>query len=163
MDAVVTTSSGRLADAVREVNTEVINFVDGCPDERWAYKTAEEGKTLSMAGMHIAMAHLAIGRWVHRTASGLDITDTLHDFEKSNASDSCYHSDMSQPAVMERLPIYGAALERLVRDLSDEQLRTSGSFHKEPITTAEVVERIAVGHARGHLGHMASACRPAMT
>ena len=27
--------------------------------------------------MHIAMAHLAIGRWIHRIASGLDITDTL--------------------------------------------------------------------------------------
>ena len=153
----VTTSSGRLADAVRDVNGEVINFVEGCPDERWARKTAEEGWTLSMTGMHIATAHLSIGRMVQRAASGLDITDTLEDFEKSNALDSRYHSDMSQSAVVERLQIYGTALERLVRDLSDDQLSSPVSFHGTPMTAAEVVETVAVGHARGHLGHMASA------
>jgi uncharacterized damage-inducible protein DinB len=153
----VTTSSERLADAVRDANGEVINFVAACPDEQWAHKTAEEGWTLSMAGMHIATAHLSIGRMVQRAASGLDITDTLEDFEKSNASDSRYHSDMSQSAVVERLQIYGAALERLVRDLSDEQLSSAVSFHGTPMTAAEVVESVAVAHTRGHLGHMASA------
>jgi Mycothiol maleylpyruvate isomerase N-terminal domain len=158
MDQVaVTASSGRRADAVRDANIEVINFVEGCPDEQWAHRTAEEGWTLSMAGMHIATAHLSIGRMVQRAASGLDITDTLEDFEKSNASDSRYHSHMSQSAVVDRLRIYGAALERLVRDLSDEQLCSVVSFHGTPITAAELVETVAVAHARGHLAHMASA------
>jgi uncharacterized damage-inducible protein DinB len=153
----VTMSSDRLADAVRDANSEVIDFVEACPDGQWAHKTAEEGWTLSMAGMHIATAHLSIGRMVQRAASGLNITDTLEDFEKSNASDSRYHSYMNQSAVVERLQTYGAALERLVRDLSDEQLRNAVSFHGTPMTAAEVVETVGVGHARGHLAHMASA------
>ena len=47
--------------------------------------------------------------------------------------------------------------ERLVRDLSDEQLSSPVSFHGTPMTAAEVVETVAVGHARGRLAHMASA------
>jgi len=161
MDRVVgSVSSERLASSVRDINAEVIRFVEGCPSDQWARRTAEEGWTLSMAGMHIATSHLTIGRWVHRTASGLDITETLDEFEKSNASDSRYLSYMSQSEVVERLQIYGAALECLVRDLSDEQLSTAATFRGQPITAAEVVDRIAVGHARTHLDHMASACRP---
>jgi hypothetical protein len=158
MDQVVgAVSAERLADAVRDINAEVINFVEGCTSDLWARRTAEEGWTLSMTGMHIAGSHLAIGRWVHRTASALDITETLEDFEKSNGSDSRYQSYMSQAEVIERLRIYGAALERLVRDLSGDQLSTSGMHRGEPITAAQVVETIAVGHARGHLEHMVSA------
>jgi hypothetical protein len=67
---------------------------------------------------------------------------------------------VSQSAVVERLQIYGAALERQVRDLGDEQLRRSGRFHGEPITTAEVVERIAVGHGHGHLDPHGFRARP---
>jgi hypothetical protein len=70
---------------------------------------------------------------------------------------------MRQSAVVERLQIYGAALERIVRDLSDEQLNTSGSLRGRPVTTAQVVETIAVGHARDHLDHMASTCGHAIT
>ena len=151
------TSSGRLADAVSDANTEVIRFVESCPLEVWGRRTAEEDWTLSMAGCHIALSHLTVGRWVHRVASGLDITESLDDFEKSNATDARYNSDLSQSAVVERLRVYGRALERLVRDLSDEQLATSASFRGRPITAAEVVETIAIGHARGHLAHMASA------
>jgi Mycothiol maleylpyruvate isomerase N-terminal domain len=163
MDRVIVTTSSGLADAVRDVNAEVINFVGGCSDRQWAYKTAEEGWTLSMAGMHIAMANLAIATLVHRTASALDITDILEGFGKSNALDSRYHSDMRQSAVVERLQIYGAALERIVRDLSVEQINTLGSLRGRPITTAEVVETVAVGHARDHLDHMASTCGQAIT
>jgi hypothetical protein len=151
------TSSAALADAVRDVNTEVIGFVQRCLPEDWGRTTAEEGWTLSMTGAHIALSHLIIGRWVHRVASGLEITESLADFEKSNASDSRYNSHLSQAVVVERLEIYGAALERLVRDLSDQQLTTSASIRGRPITAAEVVEQIAIGHARAHLGHMASA------
>lgn len=150
-------SSGAIADAVRSANTDVIRFVEGCLPEDWGRTTAEEGWTLSMAGAHIALAHLIIGRWVHRVASGLEVTESLGDFEKSNASDSLYNSDLSQSVVVERLQIYGAALERLVRDLSHEQLTTSATIHGRPFTAAEVVETIAIGHARGHLAHMASA------
>jgi hypothetical protein len=85
MDPVIVTTSSGLADAVRDVNAEVINLVEGCSDRQWARKTAEEGWTLSMAGMHIAMANLAIATLVHRTASALGITDILEGFEKSNA------------------------------------------------------------------------------
>ena len=70
------TEAGILADAVRAVNAEVIEFVEGCPPGAWTQRTAEEGWTLSMAAAHIAIAHLAIAQWVHRVASGQDVTET---------------------------------------------------------------------------------------
>ena len=150
-------SSDRLADAVHDANAAVVRFVETCPPERWQCTTAEEGWTLSMAGAHIALAHLIIARWAHLVGSGLDITETLDDFAKSNASDSRFNSNLSQSAVIERLRVYGAALERIVRDMSEEQLNTSAYFHGSPVTATEVIENIAVGHARGHLAHMVAA------
>ncbi len=50
MNATATrTEAGVLADAVRAVNAEAIEFVEGCAPGAWTHTTAEEGWTLSMA------------------------------------------------------------------------------------------------------------------
>ena len=139
------------------MNAEVIEFIEGCPPGTWAYRTAAEGWTLSMAAAHIAVAHLGIAQWVHRVASGQDITETPTEWEALNASDVRYNSELSRSEVAERLRVYGAALERYVRGLSDDQLKTSAMWLGRAWTTAEVVRDIAVGHARGHLEHILGA------
>ena len=110
------TEAGILADAVRAVNAEAIEFVEGCAPGAWAQRTAEEGWTLSMAAAHIAIAHLAIAQWVHRVASGQDVTETPTEWVALNASDASYNSELSRSDVVERLRVYGGALERYVRD-----------------------------------------------
>ena len=158
MNATTTpTEAGILADAVRAVNAEAIEFVEGCAPGAWTHRTAEEGWTLSMAAAHIAIANLAVAQWVHRMASGQDITETPTEWEALNASDARYNSDLSRSEVVERLRIYGGALERYVRDLSDDQLEASAMWLGRAWTTAEVVREIAVGHARGHLEHILAA------
>jgi hypothetical protein len=116
-----------------------------------------------MAAAHIAIAHLAVAHWVHRVASGQDITETPTEWEALNASDARYNSELSRSEVVERLQVYGGALERYVRDLSDEQLKASAMWLGRAWTTAELVRDIAIGHASGHLEHIlvAANSRPA--
>jgi hypothetical protein len=151
------TEAGILADAVHAMNAEVIEFVEGCAPGAWTRTTAEQGWTLSMASAHIAIAHLAIAQWIHRVASSQDITETTADWDALNASDARYNSELSRSEVVERLRVYGAALERCVRDLSDDQLKASAVGLGRAWTTAEVVRDIAIGHARGHLKHILAA------
>jgi uncharacterized damage-inducible protein DinB len=153
------TEAGILANAVRDANTEVIKFVEGCSADAWARQTAEEGWTLSMAAAHIAIGHLGIARWLHRVASGQDITETPADWEIFNASDARYNSELSRHEVVERLRVYGAVLERFVRDLSDDQLTTSAMWLGRSWTTAEITRDIAIGHTRGHLAHIVDAAK----
>jgi hypothetical protein len=74
-----------------------------------------------------------------------------------NASDACYNSELTRSEVVERLRVYGGALERYVRDLSDDQLKASAMWLGRAWTTAELVRDIATGHARGHLDHILAA------
>ncbi|HTT91757.1 MAG TPA: DinB family protein [Acidimicrobiales bacterium] len=160
MNATAThTESGILADAVRDANAEVIEFVEGCSSDAWARRTAEEGWTMSMAAAHIAIGHLGIARWLHRVASGQDITETPADWEVLNASDARYNSELSPLEVVERLRVYGAALERYVRDLRYDQLTTSAMWLGRAWTTAEITRDIAIGHTRGHLAHLVDAAK----
>jgi hypothetical protein len=156
-DTTTPTEAGILADAVCALNAEAIEFVEGCAPGAWTQTTAEEGWTLSMAAAHIAIAHLAIAQWVHRVASGQDITETPTDWEALNASDARYNSELSRSEVVGRLRVYGGALERYVRDLSDDQLHASAMWLGRAWTTAEVVQDIAIRHARGHLEHILAA------
>ena len=151
--------AGILADAVRDANAEVIEFVEGCSSDAWARRTAEEGWTLSMAATHIAIAHLGIARWLHRVASGENITETPADWEILNVSDARYNSELSRPEVVQRLRVYGAALERYVRDLRDDQLATSAMWLGRAWTTAAITRDIAIGHTRGHLAHIVDAAK----
>jgi hypothetical protein len=151
------TEAGILADAVRAVNAEAIEFVEGCAPGAWTQTTAEEDWTLSMAAAHIAIAHLAIAGWVHRVASGQDVTETPTEWVALNASDARYNSELSRSDVIERLRVYGGALEHCVRDLSDDQLKASATWLGRAWTTAELVRDIAIGHARGHLEHILAA------
>jgi uncharacterized damage-inducible protein DinB len=158
MNATATSTEARiLADAVRTVNAEVIEFVEGCAPGAWTYTTAEEGWTLSMAAAHIAIAHIAIAGWVHRVASGQDVPETPTEWVALNASDASYNSELSRSEVVERLRVYGGALERYVRDLSDDQLKASAMWLGRAWTTAELVRDIAIGHAHGHLDHILAA------
>ena len=151
------TEAGILADAVRAANAEVIEFVEGCAPGAWKHTTAEEGWSLSMAAAHIAISHMAITQWVHRVASGQDIMDTPTEWEVLNASDARYNSELSRSEVVERLRVYGGALEHYVRNLSLDQLNASAMWLGRSWTTAEVVRDIAIGHARGHLEHILAA------
>jgi hypothetical protein len=87
-------------------------------------------------------------------ASGQDVTETPTEWVALNASDACYNSELSRSDVVERLRVYGRALERYVRDLSDDQLKASAMWLGRAWTTAELVRDIAIGHARGHLEHI---------
>jgi uncharacterized damage-inducible protein DinB len=149
--------AGALADAVREANAEAIKFVEECPPGAWTHRTAEQGWTLSMATAHIAIGHLVIARWLHKISSGQDIAHTLADSETFNASDARYNSELSRSEVVERLRVYGAALELYVRDLSDDQLGSSSMWLGRQWTIAEMVRDVAIGHARGHLAHIVAA------
>jgi hypothetical protein len=64
---------------------------------------------------------------------------------------------ISRSEVVERFRVYGAALERYVRDLSDDQLATSAMWLGRAWTTTEMTLDIAIGHTRGHLAHIVDA------
>ncbi len=94
---------------------------------------------------------------MHRVASGQDITETPTEWVALNASDARHNSELSRSEVVERLRVYGGALERYVRDLSDDQLQASAMWLGRTWTTAEIVRDVAIGHARGHLEHLIAA------
>ena len=157
MDNSITQPKAReLAGKFHEANAGVIAFVEGCPLKLWSCRTEEEGWTLSMAAAHIAIGHLVFARWLHRIACGLDMTETAADVDASNASDERYASALSQPEVAERLRIYGAALERFVTDLPEEQLASRAIGFGREWSTEDMV-REAIGHTQEHLEHMVAA------
>ncbi len=145
-----------LAETFREANVNVIGFVEACPGNAWSSRTREEGWTLSTAAAHIAMGHIVIARWLLMLGCGIDVAESAADIEALNASYERFTNALSQSEVSERLRVFGAALERSVTDLTQEQLESRAMCLGREWSSEEMVQE-AIDHTRGHLEHMMTA------
>lgn len=144
----------RLADELAALTAEVAEVVAGCSEEQWRRPCRNEGRTIGVVAFHIADGYryaLAIldaaisdgpyPDWVGRTVEqGATI----------NARQAAEHAGITREEVLALLHANATAADVFLRNLSDEQLDREPSFAPGR-TTADLVERILLGHPRAHL------------
>ena len=144
-----------LADQFAAAKNEMIATVEGCSDEQWHTKMADEGRPVAVVAHHVAGALRAVSGWVRTVASGQALPPELtHEFiDQTNAVHAQKHADPTQAEVVELLRKNGQAAEAMIRGLSDEELdRTTDSpfFADHPVPTRSIIKHVLTAHITNH-------------
>lgn len=144
----------QLATQQESVNEDVTNTVIDCTDEQWLQRCDGEGWSVGVVALHIAGAERFHANMIGVLASGetLPPRTSMDEIHEGNAANARDNADVTPVEVLDRLQPNGADAARQIRALRDNDLgRVAGTSLKHEMTVAEVVENMAIGHARRHL------------
>lgn len=143
----------QLADQFRELNAQVIVAVEECPDDQWTKPSIAENWPIAVVAHHIAIVNSGFAGMVERLASGETFTPTtgMDEIHESNARHAREYANVGKPEVLGKLRDGGSAVEAALRKIEDDRLDAhAGVFGGNPLTIAQVVEYVVIGHTAEH-------------
>jgi uncharacterized damage-inducible protein DinB len=144
----VTERAQVLADQLAQSNRELIHTVERLSDAQWKATTAEEGWSVGVVVHHVATGHGYLSGLVRKMADGDPVAVDRDAMHRANAEHAVQFADVTRASALALLRQNGAAATATVRGLDDTQLdRVGGSMG---MTTAQVIERVLIGHVRNH-------------
>lgn len=139
----------------KAVNDEVIELVEDCSDEEWRMLSAGENWPLCVVAHHIAIVHSPFAGMVERFARGETYTPEINmdEIHRMNAEHAREYANVGKDEVLEKLRSGGAEVEAALDRISDEQMdNPAGVYGGNPLTVAQVIDYVVIGHAAEHLG-----------
>jgi uncharacterized protein (TIGR03083 family) len=147
-----------LAQQFEQANHELIATVERLSDAQWRTKTAGEGWSVGVVAHHVAGGHKQIAGLAQLVASGQPVPAmNMEMFHQANAEHARQHADCTKAETLALLRQNGAAAAATVRGLGDAELDRTGSLLMGPMSAAQVIERILIGHVHEHHGSMRKA------
>ena len=150
-------SSNRALELARrfsEANDEVIVLTRDLTDDEWRMPCEREGRTVGQVVQHIAAGDRIIAGIVEAMAQGRELPvaarRTAAEGARYNERQAFRFADRSREDGLRLLRRNGAATDRLIASLTDDQLDRSIPTIEGPLTTAEEIEGGLVGHLRIH-------------
>lgn len=143
-----------LAAAFESANNAVIAAIEGCSNDQWQATCKSEGWSVAVAAHHVAASHTGIMGLAQLVADGKQVPAlTTEMFDAANAQHAREFANVSRDETLEVLRRDGASVASALRALADEQLDRSAPMAfagGQSWSTAEVIERILIGHPREH-------------
>lgn len=142
-----------LAQRLDQVNREVIDFVERCSDEDWRRQVPNEQRSVAYLCGHIALGYVAEGRALQLAISGQPLpTATPEELAQRNLQRWEQDPYPSRSVVVNRLRDDGKSLAEMIAGLGDADLARSFRYAWLPEMSVEAfIERVVLGHPRGHL------------
>ncbi|GAC1431001.1 MAG: hypothetical protein NVSMB65_04490 [Chloroflexota bacterium] len=147
----------QLAERFEQANGEAIAVVERLSDEQWSASCAGEGWPVGVVAHHIAASHAVLASRLRQFATGEGFTPRdMEAINQRNAVHAEQHATCTKPETLDLLRDGGAAVAAVVRSLDDDQLQHSAVWRAgvPPISVAQAIERIVIGHVLGHLESM---------
>jgi uncharacterized damage-inducible protein DinB len=146
-----------LAAQYEAVNDAIVETVSECTAEQWQRVTASEGWPVGVVAHHVSQVQ---GLFV-RVLAGLSSAEsslialTMKDINENNARHARDFAGVGKPETLEALRENGAALERQIRGLDNEQLaQRAFVIDGQELNGDQVIEFGVIGHFREHLESM---------
>lgn len=136
------------------VNDELVSIVAGCSDEQWRQITESEGWPVAVVAHHVAIVQRAFAGMVEKLAAGETYTPNvdMNEIDRLNAEHAREYANVGKPETLDPLRASRAAIAHLISGLSDTQLdHHAGVFGGNPLTVAQVLDYVVIGHAAAHL------------
>lgn len=150
----MSTRAEELARQFEQANGEVINTIEQLSDVQWQAPGEDEGRTVGITAHHIAVSHSTVGGIVQALAAGQAPPVTLEAIHAANADHMKQHADCDKEETLAILRRDGEQAANMVRNLSDDELNQAGMvpfLGDNPISTAQFIEAILIGHIHAHL------------
>jgi uncharacterized damage-inducible protein DinB len=149
-----------LAEQFEQANEQFVAVVEALPDERWREQCHDEARPVCAVARHIAEAYQIELDAFRVIAAGEPLKPVpLAELHEANARRAARDATCTRAEVLALARRNAAEAAAFVRGLSDEQLARSGVYVDvlRTMTLDQLVERILIGHIRGHLRSIAAA------
>jgi uncharacterized damage-inducible protein DinB len=150
--------SEALASQFEQANRELIATVERCSDAQWRAVTSGETWSVGVVAHHVAEGHAGISRLIQAAATGQPgPSPTMDMIHAGNAAHAKQHASCTKAQTLDLLRKNAGAAAQSVRGLSDEQLGRSKDTPAGAMTVEQMIERILIGHVKGHHDSIRSA------
>jgi DinB superfamily len=143
---------------------EFIRLVETLTDEQWRrvgrnypqrFGDEDEGRSVGVIAHHVAISGPFIVDRIERMLDGRPMPQV--DFRVSNAQHAEEHADVTRQEVLAALRKTEPEIATAVRAIPDSQLDESRDTPAGPMSVAMRLERVLVGHLKGHQGSIEAA------
>ena len=143
---------------------EFIRLVESLTDEQWRtvgknfpqrFGDEDEGRRVGVIAHHAATSGPFIIDRIQRMLDGRPMPQV--DFRVSNAKHAEEHADVSRTEVLAELRKTQPEIAAAVRAIPDSELDQSRDTPAGPMSAAMRLERVLIGHLKGHQGSIESA------
>lgn len=156
-----------LAEQFEQAVSDFIDTVEGLSKEQWRILCPNEERSIGVLARHVAWG-ITFEMDVFRNIAAGGRPDTISgaDLAEMNARDAEEWKDAPKNETLTLLRGNAAAAAEEVRQLSEEQLALRGRYITDipdAWTVEQWIERVLIGHVRGHLESIRAVLKPAST
>ena len=141
-----------LADRLEQINQDVIEMVSSATD--LSVPCPSEGWTAAAVAAHIGNAHRGILEGlIQPIIAGQEVPPTVGPSDEGNARQAAENAALPRDQILRLLRDHGTMATAYLRTLNDDALdrtATLAIFGQNPVTAANVIEWVLVGHAADH-------------
>jgi uncharacterized damage-inducible protein DinB len=144
-----------LAAEFERANDELIAAVEGLSDGQWRTLCEGEGWSVAVTAHHVAVGHAAVAEMLRMAARGEARRPSFEQLHERNARHAEEYAEVGQAETIDLLRRNGAEAVAVVRGFDDADLEiVPGGDGRSP---AVLIERVLIGHVRGHLASIQTA------
>jgi hypothetical protein len=164
MTAPKSNRAAQYAAAFEAAQAEFIRLVESLADEQWRrlgrnfpqrLNDEDEQRSVGVIAHHVAMNTPWIMDRIQRMLEGRPLPPA--DFQVLNAQHAAEHSDVSKEEVLRLLREQKGVIAAAIRAIPDDQLDQSRDTPVGPMSVAQRLERVLIGHMKAHQGSIEAA------
>jgi hypothetical protein len=164
MDTPQGSRAARYAAEFEAAQRDLIRVIESLSDEQWRLvgrnfpqrlNDEDEHRSVGVIAHHVAVNTPSILDRIERVLDGRPLPPA--DFGALNARHASEHADVSRDEVLALLRGQQAEVAEAVRAIPDDQLDLARDTPVGPMSIAQRLDRVLVGHIRMHLGSIEAA------
>jgi len=159
--------SAQFADDFEAAQDKLIGLVESLTPEQWKlvgrnyperFNDEDEGRTVGVIAHHVAESGPLIADRIELQARG-ETPPPVADFTDGNARHAEAHADCTPEEVLRMLRESKPRIAAQVRAIPDDRLEYQVPSRVGPMTIAQRVERVLIGHVKMHHGSIEAALK----
>lgn len=145
-----------LASKFEQISAEVVRFTEGCSEREWRTHVPDEYRSVAYLCSHVGMGYVVETQALKAMISGEPTPNwSMEDLNQRNARRWEADPYPERAKTVAWLRDATRTTAEAIRALTEEQLELPGSYGPiRGVSVVEFVERVILGHPRGHLDAM---------
>jgi hypothetical protein len=158
------TRAARYAEEFEATHTEFTRLIESLDAEQWRQigknhpqrmNDEDEGRTVGVIAHHVAVNSPWVMERIQATLDGRPLQPV--DMRAINAQHAGEHAEVTREEVLRLLRQTQAEIAAAIRAIPDDQLDQARETPVGPMSVAQRIERVLIGHIKAHQGSIEAA------
>jgi hypothetical protein len=170
----INSRSSRYAAEFETTLAEFIRLIESLTDEQWTLvgrnypqrlNDEDENRTIGVIAHHVAVSGAGIMKRIQALAEGRPLppigsgtqNQALQAISHGNAQHAAEHANVTKEEVLRLLHEQQSQIAAALRAIPDDRLDQSAGTPAGPMSVAQRIERVLIGHVKMHQGSIEAA------